>query len=53
MKRTKNAPLWYNPEEKNSRYTPMRETDLAQMAADKEGRALLDFYYRMYRRKNL
>ena len=52
MKHTKKAPLWYNSEEKNSRYTPMRETDLAQMAADKEGRALLDFYYRMYRKKN-
>ena len=53
MKRTKKAPLWYNPAEKNSRSAPMRETDLVLMASDKEGRALLDSYCRMYRKKNL
>ena len=52
MKRTKKTPLWYNPVEKDSRRL-IRETDLAQMAAAREGRALLDSYCRMYRKKFL
>ena len=53
MKRTKKAPLWYNPAEKDARRLPLRETDLVQMAVDKEGRALLESYCRMYRKKLL
>ncbi|MDE7260740.1 MAG: hypothetical protein K2N78_01565 [Oscillospiraceae bacterium] len=50
MKHTRKAPLWYNPVEKDARRT-VRENGLVQMAADKEGRALLESYCRMYRTK--
>lgn len=53
MKRTKKAPLWYNPVEKDVRRPVTWETDLVQMAAGREGRALLESYVRMYREKNL
>ena len=53
MKRTRKAPLWYNPVEKDARRPLIRETDLTQMAADREGRALLESYCRMYRKKFL
>lgn len=48
MKHTKKTPLWYNPTRKDAR-RPLRENDLVCMAADKEGRALLESYCRMYR----
>ena len=49
MKHSKKTPLWYNPAEKESR----REDafHLSSMAADREGRALLESYCRMYRKK--
>ena len=50
MKHTRKAPLWYNPVQKDTRRT-LRENDLVCMAADKEGRALLESYCRMYRMK--
>ena len=50
MKHTKKTPLWYNPAEKNTRRV-LRENGLVQAAVDKEGRALLESYCRMYRVK--
>ena len=50
MKHTKKTPLWYNPVRKDARLA-MREDDLIHMAADREGRALLASYCRMYRAK--
>ena len=50
MKRTRKTSLWYNPVQKDTRRT-LRENDLVCMAADKEGRALLESYCRMYRMK--
>ncbi len=50
MKKTKRVPLWYNPVEKGTRGLA-REGSLADMAADREGRALLDCYCRLYRAK--
>lgn len=50
MKHTRKAPLWYNPVEKDARNS-LRENDMIRMAADKEGRALLESYCRMYRMK--
>ena len=50
MKHTKKIPLWYNPARKDARRA-IRENDLVRMAADKEGRALLESYCRMYRVK--
>ena len=50
MKHTKKAPLWYNPVPKDAR-RPLRENRLASLAADREGRALLESYCRMYRAK--
>ncbi|MDE7220334.1 MAG: hypothetical protein K2O45_12050 [Oscillospiraceae bacterium] len=50
MKRTKKAPLWYNPVERTHR-NPVRESGLTGMAADKEGRALLESYCRIYRNR--
>lgn len=50
MKHTKKVPLWYNPAGKDTRRT-IQENDLIRMAADKEGRALLESYCRLYREK--
>ena len=50
MKRTKKAPLWYNPVERNRR-NPVREGGLIDMAADREGQSLLETYCRIYRIK--
>lgn len=50
MKHTGKAPLWYNPAGKETGRI-IRENDLIRMAADKEGRALLESYCRMYRVK--
>lgn len=50
MKHTKKAPLWYNPTTKDTR-RPLRDNDLANLANDREGRALLESYCRLYRTK--
>ena len=50
MKRTKKAPLWYNPVERNRRNS-VREGGLIDMAADREGQSLLESYCRIYRIK--
>ena len=50
MKHTKKAPLWYNPVPKDAR-RPLRGSNLVSLAADREGRALLESYCRMYREK--
>ena len=51
MKKTKKAPLWYNPVEKSARTSALEREDLISMAAYREGRALLESYCRMYRQK--
>lgn len=48
MKHTKKAPLWYNPKRKDTR-RGTAEDSFSQIAADKEGRALLESYWRLYR----
>ena len=48
MKHTKKTPLWYNPVDKDARRRA-QEDGLAQMASDREGRALLESYWRLYR----
>ena len=50
MKHTRKTPLWYTPAWKAAQRA-MREDSLIHMAADKEGRALLESYCRMYRMK--
>ena len=50
MKHSKKTPLWYNPSAKDTRRRG-REDGLAQMAADREGRALLESYWRLYQRR--
>ena len=50
MKHTRKAPLWYNPARKDAQRA-IREDGLIHMAADREGRALLESYCRMYRMK--
>ena len=50
MKRTKKPTLWYNPVSKDVRRFPAG-SDLLDLAADREGRALLESYCRMYRKK--
>ena len=50
MKKTKKTPLWYNPVEKDARRCRM-ENGLVRMGADRESRALLESYCRMYQRK--
>lgn len=50
MKHTKKKPLWYNPAGKENRRV-VREYDLTRLAADREGRALLESYCRLYRTK--
>lgn len=50
MKHTRKSPLWYNPAATEARRA-LRERDLVLMAADKEGRALLESYCRLYREK--
>ena len=50
MKHTRKTPLWYNPAEKDLRRT-LCETEFPRMAADREGRALLESYCRLYREK--
>lgn len=51
MKRTKRTPLWYNPVEKGRQNAPLKSSGLLDMAATREGRALLESYCRMYRVK--
>lgn len=50
MKHTKRQTLWYNPVERDTG-NPLREDDLARLAADREGLALLESYRRLYRKK--
>ena len=50
MKHTKKAPLWYNPVPKDAR-RPLRDGSFTGLAVDREGRALLESYCRMYRAK--
>ena len=49
-KYTRKQPLWYNPAGKGSRNL-LREEALTHLASDREGRALLESYIRMYRKK--
>jgi len=51
MKHTKKSNLWYNPVEKGRRNIILGSSGLIDLAADKEGRALLESYCRMYRMK--
>lgn len=50
MKKTKKDLLWYNPVEKDARCCRM-ENGLVRMGADRESRALLDSFCRMYQSK--
>ena len=50
MKHTRKTPRWHTPARKDARRA-IRENDLVRMAADREGRALLESYCRMYRVK--
>ena len=50
MKHTKKPTLWYNPQEKDVR-RGVRESGLVRMAADRDGRSLLESYCRLYRQK--
>ena len=52
MKHTKKQPLWYNPVEKDTR-KPLQEDMITRLAADREGRALLESYCRLYRKMKL
>lgn len=51
MKKTKKTPLWYNPTTRNRRDALLQRSGLADAAAGKEGRALLESYCRIYRTK--
>lgn len=50
MKKTKKTLLWYNPVGKEEQRRRM-ENGLVRMGADRESRALLESYCRMYREK--
>ncbi len=50
MKKAKKDLLWYNPVEKDARRCRI-ENGLVRMGADRESRALLDSFCRMYQRK--
>ena len=51
MKKAKRTQLWYNPAEKDRQNAPLKNSGLIDMAATREGRALLESYCRMYRAK--
>lgn len=51
MKKTKRAQLWYNPTDRERGNALLKNNGLIGMAADREGRALLESYCRMYRAK--
>ena len=51
MKSAKRTQLWYNPAEKDRQNAPLKNSGLIDMAATREGRALLESYCRMYRVK--
>ena len=51
MKRTKRTQLWYNPVEKDRQNDVLKNSGLIDLAADREGRALLESYCRLYRAK--
>lgn len=50
MKHTKKPTLWYNPVSRDIRSFPVGN-DLLELTADREGRALLESYCRIYREK--
>ena len=50
MKHTRKTALWYNPVSRDTRRFPAGN-DLLDLSADREGRALLESYCRMYREK--
>lgn len=49
-RKQKKQSLWYNPAGKDTR-CPLREDDIPRLAADREGRALLESCCRLYRKK--
>ena len=51
MKMTKRNQLWYNPAGRDRQNALLKNNGLIDMAADREGRALLESYCRMYRTK--
>ena len=51
MKKTKKTPLWYNPVGKDARTSALERENLICMASDRESRALLESYCRIYRVK--
>ena len=51
MKKAKRNQLWYNPVEKDRQTGLLKNSGLIDMAATREGRALLESYCRMYRAK--
>ena len=51
MKKAKRNHLWYNPAGKDRQNALLKNNGLIDMAADREGRALLESYCRMYRTK--
>ena len=51
MKSTKRTQLWYNPVEKDRQNAPLKNGGIIDLAATREGRALLESYCRMYRVK--
>ena len=51
MKKIKRNQLWYNPVEKDQQNAPLKTGGLIDLAATRQGRALLESYCRMYRAK--
>ena len=51
IKKKKKETLWYNPVKKKNRDIVLEDRGISGMAADREGRALLAAYDRMYRAK--
>lgn len=51
MKKANRNQLWYNPAGKDRQNAILKNSGLIGMTADREGRALLESYCRMYRTK--
>lgn len=51
MKKLKKSQLWYNPTDRDRRTSLLERGGLIDIAADQEGRALLESYCRLYRKK--
>lgn len=49
-RKQKTQTLWYNTVERDGR-DPLREDEMARLAGDREGRALLESYCRLCRKK--